>query len=671
MNNKTISKKFIIILSIILSLALITSIILISCVGYDDNGESSSSSSEDVNPNGDFIRTPVEHLQDGLHLINITPSDNDFIKNGKSEYTVIVPDNADEVGREASTYILSNVLKATQAELKVAVATSVTWNENAKFIVLGCKDLFEKAGLTMPNYDLGDTGYYIVSKGNSVFIMGEASYGVRNGALEFLAQTVGYNRYSKDMVVYKNASSSIKMPNFEIIERADFEYMIAGCTPSAETEEMRFLTVSEVLIGINEWYYHNSFGVVPPEKYNNVKDPANYHPAWFADDGLQLCYNAHGIENEYEAMMNLTVDTLYEAALKDPVNSVIPFTLQDNFSFCACDACLADKAKYGTDAAAIIHYCNDAAKRLNKLMEAHDREITIIFFAYRASTNPPVVKNADGSYSPIDESVICDKNVGAFIAPITSNFNYSYYEKENADAAAVIEGWGAICDQLYIWLYETNFSHYLYPYNSYESMTETFRFCKQNNALYMFSQGQIYAGNTTAFGSFKTYLDSKVLWNVNENYLDLVDDFFANYFREAAAPLRIYFEELQMHMRRMEKEYPQILTGDIYDNVNKAQLWPKKTLEHWLDLINQGFDAIEIYKETDPQLYEVLYDHLLLETIFPRFALLELYTGRFSEQVLYEERKSFIADCARVKVTQSMEGLPIEQYFLVNWGMTA
>lgn len=88
------------------------------------------------------------------------------------------------------------------------------------------------------------------------------------------------------------------------------------------------------------------------------------------------------------------------------------------------------------------------------------------------TTNAPVIKNADGSYSPVDDSVVCRDNVCVFYAPIDADYSHSFYETENASFAETMDAWRALSDKLYLWLYSTNFHYYLYPFNSFNSMQE-------------------------------------------------------------------------------------------------------------------------------------------------------------------------------------------------------
>ena len=108
--------------------------------------------------------------------------------------------------------------------------------------------------------------------------------------------------------------------------------------------------------------------------------------------------------------------------------------------------------------------------------------------------------------------------------------------------------------------------------------------------------------------------------------------------------MREYFDQLQAHLRYIEEAYPADVNGNIYNPMEQAKLWSYGTLNGWLGLINQAYQKVEKYKESDPVLYETLVKHIKLESIFPRFAILRLYGGMFSKSEVNDLRVKFRED---------------------------
>ncbi len=613
---------------------------------------------------GPVTQTEEHRVSTGLHKIRITPRDLALVAGRKTDYTIVIPADATERTARAASLFRSHMAAATGANFRVEEENGFTYSADKHYVVIGCERLFTQAGLTMPEDYIGETGYYIVTKDNSLFIEAGADYGLQNGALRALSALVGYEMYSADTVVYKDGGDDIMLPEIEIIERPDFEF---GLSSNGITSDgiigMRFMNTPDVFIPVDSLYWHNTFAYLPKGLYEAD------HPGWYSVDGKQLCYTARGDSAEYEAMIEAAAQKLIATVDSVTRANNITFTIQDTTTFCTCEACAAENEKYGTDSAVVVKFCNRLSEKLDAHLEALSkqngtplRNVNLLFFAYNKTTKPPV-KKVNGKYEPIDESVVCRKNVGVYIAPISAVYTKSFYDEANRETAEVIEGWGVCSEKLYMWLYETNYSHYLYPLCSYDTMLETFRFCKENNAIFMFPEGQWNQSNVTCFGKFKEYFDSKAEWDVNIDYAALVDDFFANYFREAAAPMRKYFDEMQSHFFSLATEYPAEVNGNIYNNMAQARFWPKRLLDQWAGYIDEAYAAIAPYAATDPALYETLVKHIRLESLFIRFAQVTLQAGSYSLEELTAMRRSFREDCAELSVTMRSETESLENTF--------
>lgn len=642
------------------------------------------------NPNELPIVTPVNPVPDkeqhyvtgNLHKVNVTPSSRAFVANGESEYKIVVgSDNA--VVTEAARFLQKQIRQATGATLPIVMYSSdLTYGANAEYIVLECDELFKAAELTMPTDDIGATGYYIKSAGKSVFMQTKGVYGYQNAVIAFLRGVLGYEMYSADIVTFENKGETL--PDLDIVERPDFEFHVTSQPVPAEAEYgMGFMRRNDLFISVEGHDQHNSMDYLPPETYNDSEKTETYHPNWYSTiqrdkEKQQLCYNARGDEEEYNAMVDAVAAKMITLLTENPNTSNIGFTQQDGDLDCQCDACKAMNAddKFGSAgySAGVVKLCNAVSKKVQAyLQEEADkageekREFNIVFFAY-GNTDVPPAKQENGKWQAMDESVVCDKNVFPYLAPINAVYNKSFYDEDNATEAAKLDGWAACSDKIYYWLYETNYSCYLFPYNSYDTIIETYRYCYNNGAKYIYSEGQHNQPIVTHFTKLKEYLNAKAMFNVNVNFKDVADDFFANYFREAAAPMRQFFDEMQAQLRYIEKAYPEDVRGSIFDEVEDAKFWPKRMVDRWVGFIDDAYAAIEPYKIRDPELYDVLYNNILLESIFPRFAQIHLHSGYYGAEELRQMRIAFRTDAQNLGITRYDENAPIDSIF-TSWNI--
>ena len=623
-----------------------------------------SNKASDIKPIETVNDTENHNTVEGLHKVSVIESNREFIADHTTEYKILV-DESEEEAVAAASFISRRLLEATGVRVAIEYYTAgKRIGAGDKYIVIGCPDLFKAAGLTMPTDDIGQTGYYIKSSGDSVYFAVKGVYGYQNAAISFLKHTVGYEMYASDCVVYEKTGATL--PDFDIVEKPDFEFHIPGNQVDDDAlYGMGYLSTDDIFITVDGALWHNSFNYLPPDTYKEE------HPDWYSDIGTQLCYTAHGKYDEgdeYDKIVDAVADIVIDLADANPDISNITFTQQDVQEQCGCPACSEVVDTYGSISAAIIKFCN----RVNAEVQAHlqeqadangtaKRDFNILFFAYQASEKPPV-KTENGKYVPIDNSVVCDDNVGVIIAPIDAYYNQTFYHKDNLSTAINIEGWGACSKKLYMWLYETNYSYYFYPFNSYDSTIDTYRFCFDNGAIFMFNDGQYNQANVTHFSKFKEYVDAKSQFDVSCNYKELTDEFFENYFRAAETPMRLFFDELQAHMRYLESAYSTV-NGNIYCDMEEARYWPKRTLTHWLELCDEAYAAIEVYKDADPVLYDTLKKHILIETLFPRFALIQLHGSSYVDSELREMRRQFRADADSLGITQLDEWTTLDETY--------
>lgn len=623
---------------------------------------------------------PSQHYQTGtLHQVNVTERDLPFVVDGQSTYKMIIPANEPAGSKltTAASYLSKWIYEGTGKRFNPEPYNPDThaWSEDATYIVIGVDELFDAAGLVETEEDLGLTGYQIDTAGKSVFLDVQHDDGYHRGILSILDHVLGFECYDKHTIVYEKDGSTL--PEMHIVEKPDIELYMEG-DPQTADERYAMGFDANIFINTEHETQHNTFIYFPKATY------ASAHPKWYSHDGTQLCYTAHGDAEEFEIMTTTMADRVLYYADKNTRLSNITITQEDIRTCCTCPACEENLDKYnGAASASILMFMNAVDIKLQAKLQARadatgteKRVLNILFFAYHKSEKPPAVKNNNGTpevltddyWEPIDSNVICRPNVGVYIAPIDARYNKSFYHEDNTSAAENIRGWAVCCEKTYFWLYETNYSYYLFPINTYDTMLETYRFLYENNAYENRTQACYENQDVTHFSTLKAYINSKGMFNVNVNQGELFDNFFKNYFGLAEKPMRAWFDELQAHLRYLEQQYTADVTGTIYNNMQQTKLWPKKTLDGYLAYAEEAYKLIEPLKKTDPDKYVIMYNKINLETIFPRYALLQLYPTTFTDAEFKEEAKALKADCSTHGIKAHRERALIESVF-TGWGV--
>lgn len=608
----------------------------------------------------------------GTHEETIAETGKFIAKNGVSDYSIVVPADVDSNTTFAASELQSFLKDAGGAYIPVITDSGLIFDENSKYLSVGDTVIAATAGISFDISELGNNGAYIRTVGNSVIIGGATGIGNINAVYEFLARTIGYETFTSLTTTFIK-SDKIPLLNLTVKEIPDIEWRVGAWGSmsgfggdAVNNRRLRLNTASDLFMGPNGLYWHNTFTYLPKDKYLNNSDNSLNHPKWYADNGAQLCYTAHGDEKEYQAMCETIFGTVKELVKSRPDTAAVSITIQDTSEWCACEACAKEKEKYGNTApaATVIKLTNRISEMLDEWIKTNDegvprdRVVKVVFFAYVNCIYAPVVRNADGTYSPIDQEVVCAENVVPFYAPLGANHTKPFTHSANDQFRDLAEQWLTLADDMYLWLYQTNFYNYLFPYNSINAMPETYRYFSEKGASAMFNQGQTNNANYTAFHELKVYLNGKLGWNAYLNLGELIDNYFANVFGAGAESMKQYYYSLGVWLEYLQNHKG--LTSDVYFSIAKADYFPKPLLDGWYDLILKAEEAVLPLKNSDPERYRTIMQEINKESIFVRYALTNFYSGYYSKYELNEMRKSFISDVQDAGIAMFAEGMYID-----------
>ena len=697
--------------------------------GQDSTGNQDGSSEEreevketvDVTDNEQHLVSDTKRLhQNNNDYSKMKP----FVVNGQSEY-VIIDGAGTYQSKEATDYMKKQIGACTGYYPEVysdvdhdgliddedVADRNIAYSETAKYIVFSHPALEAAAGVQWEEgIDLDYSGYMIKTVGDSVFMKINSHYGYQHVMLAFLREVLGYEWYAADMIVYTKDGS--QMPTFDLVEKPDFDLTWRSGYIASKDKIGSGVSSSETFTFINGNFCHNSFDYLPYETYKHT------HRKWYSDvqtnlvhggTGIgQLCYSAHGDKEEYDAMLQTAFEGVKQTLIEQPDRAALTFTREDHQGHCECDTCKAVMNEFnGSHAALYMFFVNDLDTLIQEWLAeeaekngTEKRDVTVLFFAYSQTASAPVF-GENGNYTVpstrVDElddgtkynyvldsnedivelpynktyenGLKCNENVGVFYAPIDAAFAESFYHKENKRAKETFEKWSLLSNRLYCWIYDTMFTDYLVPYNSFDAIPETIRFLKDVGGQFLFNQAQGENVSCTGFGSIKTFLNYELPRDVNQDTGEMMDRFFANYFRDAAKPMREYYEMMVAYMEQLQEDYPNIFHTGRRQDTDQPEYWDYETLCGWLELCEDAKLAVAKYKTTNYDLYQTLMKHITIETIFPRWMICQYYDGYYNPNELQEMRTLFANDCTVLGIGNYSEAEKIAPIF-ASWGVT-
>ena len=108
----------------------------------------------------------------GLHERTVTETDIDLVKDGKTDYVVVLAENEkNEQVTFASSELIQNFYKATGVYLQTKNDSEINYSQNCKVLSIGETSLLQKAGVTFDKAEIGSSGYVVKTVGSSVFMV--------------------------------------------------------------------------------------------------------------------------------------------------------------------------------------------------------------------------------------------------------------------------------------------------------------------------------------------------------------------------------------------------------------------------------------------------------------------------------------------------------------------
>jgi hypothetical protein len=604
-----------------------------------------------------------------------------LVKDGKSEYAILIPyeKTENEFLVAASKDLQKFILEATGVSLPIL--TDRETEKTEKVLSIGSTRLEQAAGIAPSVERLGIGGAVIKTVGNNVYMTGATDEAAMYATYLFLERELDFDLFYTDFYSLKKNVTEWKLPDYDLTEIPDFEYRIQSSGwiryNHLNKKRMRWTENSQLFIpadGQNA-VWHNTFTYLPPEEYKEQ------HPKWYSDpDASQLCYSAHGDEEERQQMIEIVAQKIILLFQREEFKDrrFISVSIQDNTTCCNCPSCLAAKEKYHADSGLIVRFTNEVSRKVKAWMDSEEgapykRDYRILFFAYHATNEAPVLYHEESdSFTASDPSVICDDNVAVYFAETGGDYTQTLRDKGTANTVVGdhMRAWNACAKEIYFWSYSTNFFWFFTPYNSFEAVQDIYRFAHEQGCRYIMTQDQwIQANAQTGWGIYKNWLHAKLGWHVEVDVPALREKFFRAYFGAAAQTM------LALHQDWLNWSHVQIeelgVKGaySIYRNPMEKAMWPKEKLDKWLAYIRKAYGEIESEKQADPFRYEKLKEHICIESIDYRYLLIELYSECYSKSELLALKRDTVEDIRRIGMDKAGAKVGDMTALCAKWGL--
>ncbi len=546
-------------------------VVFSAACGRDKNSGSGSSSS------GDIVYEETggkKTLKDSSVVL---------CESGTSGYKVVIDKDATVSERWAANELVTYIKNSTGAELPVVYENTLSDVSNkSKLISVGDTQMFKDKGIGVTQEEITTDGYKIVRDENVVYICGNTDWGTSYGVMEFLNLEVGYEPYTSDEIYYekkdvlyvKEFGTYVDIPAFE--SRA-----MDGLANYDMETSYRLRTVG---------YYGAEV-----EKFGGMKAkhwiPNSGHTvtAILPQADYPQYYGASQICLTNENVIKDVVANLKKLILAQPEGYIVMFGQEDGKSFCngtECD-CARQISKYRVSGY-IVNFMNTIIEQLEEWREAECPERYLIYctFAYGETLIPPVEENTDGSYKILGEA--CRPHEKLYIMLAQNTCPMHPFDdttcSSNTNGLKQLKQWSFICPRLIIWDYAAYYQCYLPFYNDIDKIQNSYQWYKKLGAINVFTELNS-GGQFTMFGWLRMYLRGKCLWDPDQNINELIDNFFENYYKDAAGKMREVYELYRNHQKALDT------AKGLHSMAPTKELWPRNVVDRAKAII---LEALEI-----------------------------------------------------------------------------
>lgn len=453
---------------------------------------------------------------------------------GRSGYRILISAKPTTQDRKAAADLQQWLQEMCDVKLPIVTEEKPV---RGKVVSIGLTALL--AQQPAPTQDLGDEGYGIAERNGNLFLWGGRTRGVVNAVYALLEEDLGCRWYTKD---------DIRIPKTPILR---FAPVPRTYSPQLRLRDpfyfvsfdgvwsLRNRTNAPGAIVPEEWGGHIDYGKLFVHTFHQLMPPDKY----FKDHPEYYMLDESGRRNSYQLCTTNpdTIRLVTEAVLKElrenPNAELACVFKMDGGGMCQCPTCKALREAEGSDMACQLFMVNQVAAAVEKEFP----RATVDTLAYLDTIGVPKTVRPRKNVA----IRLCNDAVGSWVHPFTP--------AEQCDVAKLVRAWSAVCDRIYVWDYNVNFSHYLAPMPNMGVVAANIRFWIKNHAEGIMTQGA-YQSPGAERDEMRSWVIAKLMWDPALDLDALTLDFTYGHYGKAAPAIAEYNELLRQSGEEHKQE---------------------------------------------------------------------------------------------------------------------
>ena len=282
--------------------------------------------------------------------------------------------------------------------------------------------------------------------------------------------------------------------------------------------------------------------------------------------GPQLCVTNPEV-------IRITTESVIRQLHAQPELKNISVSQADTGRYCRCDNCEAINQQQGTPMGSQLAFVNSVAEKV----ELVHPEVKVGTLAYWYTRQAP-------------KTTCPRQNVQVQLCSIECCTLHAIDDpncSKNRAFCQDMDQWGQICDDIWVWNYNTNFKAYDLPFPNLRSIGPNVRYFLRNNAKGLFMQAN-GNGNSGELCDLRNHLISRLIWNPTLDDRKVLEE-FADLHYQQAAPSMIDYIDLIHDNAEATNRHP-----GCFPSAEEVGLTPEivdRSLEHFDQAMAQADNA--------------------------------------------------------------------------------
>ncbi|MHC1768113.1 MAG: DUF4838 domain-containing protein [Verrucomicrobiia bacterium] len=446
------------------------------------------------------------------------------------DWTIVTADNA----LPSEKYAAEEFQGVLEEALGFRLPISTQPPKPSQNIFIGPSEAFQSSPVAFGTDDLGEEGLRIRITPDNIAIAGGRPRGTLYGVYEFMERYLGVRFLTHDHTsIPAREDWRIPCETHQYVPSFTFRwsYYKENSDRPEFAARLRVNTVThpEKLGGVTRQSLisHTLGHLLPVSKYGKE------HPEYFAlvDGERKLEMGGGGPE---PCVTNPDViEIVAQNAIKDleqhPDWKNISVSQNDNAAYCRCDRCEAINQAEGTPMGSHLAFVNAVAERIEKRFP----KVKVGTLAYWYTRKTP-------------KTIKPRPNVQIQLCSIECSTLYPLDDPrsvKNRPFCEDMDAWGRVCDDIWIWNYNTNFRYYDLPFPNLRVITPNIRYFLKNKVKGVFMQAN-GNGNTGELCDLRNYVMARCLWNPELDSWTEAQEFCQLHYGKAAPTMIEYLTYL-------------------------------------------------------------------------------------------------------------------------------